>query len=214
MRRTAASEKGAVGAAGEEHSALPARSGFGAEAAWIGLRAPRPERSAVPGERARRAIGIAGSADRRADIHQRLGEIARSPAWRQHSRRRLDFASRSRNRLIEREEAGHDAADVAVDRRGLAPEGDRRNRRSGIGADAGEGPQLRLFARKPAAAASDFLGAGVQVSRPRIVAETRERADHSLDRGGGQILDPRPFRDERLVVGRRRLRRRLLQQHF
>ena len=54
----------------------------------------------------------------------------------------------------------------------------------------------------------------MQVSRARIIAETRERAHDGFDRGGGQVLDPRPFRDEGLVIGRRRLRRRLLQQHF
>ena len=64
------------------------------------------------------------------------------------------------------------------------------------------------------AASSDLLGAGVQVSRSRIIAETRERAHHGFERGRGQVLDPRPFRDEGLIIGRRRLRRRLLQQHF
>ena len=110
----------------------------------------------------------------------------------------IDFAPRPGDRLIEREEARQDAGDIAVDRRGLASEGDRRDRRGGIGADAGEGAQIRLLARKSPAAPSDFLGAGVQVTRPRIVAEARERANHRFDRGGGQILDPRPFGDEDL----------------
>ena len=92
--------------------------------------------------------------------------------------------------------------------------GDRGDRRGGIGADAGEGAQIRLFARKSAAPASNFPGAGVQVSRPRIITETRECADHGFDRGGGEILDPRPFCDERPIIGRRRLGRRLLQQYL
>ena len=69
----------------------------------------------------------------------RLGEIAGALAWRERSRRRLDVASRSRDRLIEREHPREDAGDVAVDRRGLLPEGDRRDRGGGIGADAGQG---------------------------------------------------------------------------
>ncbi len=74
--------------------------------------------------------------------------------------------------------------------------------------------QRRLVGGEPSACARDRLGAGVQVSRPRVVAEPGEGADHGLERRGGQILDPRPFLDEGPVVGRRGLRRRLLQQHF
>ena len=121
---------------------------------------------------------------------------AKSPArsaWRERPRRRLDVASRPRDRLIEREHPGEDAGDVAVDRRGLLPEGDRRDRGGGIGADAGQGDEVRLRARKSPAAASDFLCAGVEVARPRIIAEAGERADHGLERSGGQILDPRPL---------------------
>ena len=142
---------------------------------------------------------------------------AKSPARsarRQHARRPLDFASCSGDRLFERHEAREDAGDIAVDRRGLAPEGDRRDRRGGIGADAGKGAQFGLLARKSPAAPRDLLGAGVQVPRPGIIAEAGERADHGLDLGGGQILHPRPFGDEGPIVGRRRLSRGLLQQHF
>src|ERR1700730_4917245 len=50
--RAAAREEGAVGAAGEEHSALPARPPFSLVAARIGVRDASLERRAILGERA------------------------------------------------------------------------------------------------------------------------------------------------------------------
>ena len=187
--------------AGQKSRALPARLGLCFGAARVGLGAPAPKRRTVLGKRACGAVGVSGSADRRADIHQRLGEIARSLARRQHARRPLDFASCSGDRLFERHEAREDAGDVAVDRRGLAPEGDSRNCRGGVGADAGKGAQFGLLARKQPAAPRDLLGAGVQVPRPGIIAEAGERADHGFDLGGGQIFHPRPVGDEGPIVG-------------
>ncbi len=167
-----------------------------------------------PSERAGAASGIAGAAERRADIHQRLGEIAGPAARRQRSRRRCELASRARDRLFEGEESRQNARDIAVDWRGLAAEGDRRDRGRGIGADARQGAQLGLLAGKRTASPSDFLGAGVQIARSRIIAETRECAHDVFGRGRGQILDPRPSGDEGLIIRRRRLRSCLLQQHF
>ena len=77
MRRAAASEKGAVGAAGEEHRAPPVRSRLRLGAPRIGLRRAGLERGAILGERAGAANGIARAAEGRADVHQRLREIAR-----------------------------------------------------------------------------------------------------------------------------------------
>src|SRR5208283_5422933 len=93
-----------------------------------------------------------------------------------------------------------------------AAEGDRRNRRCGIGPNPGKTAQFGLLARKLPAPPGDLLGAGVQVPRPGIIAEAGESADHSLCRSGCEILHPRPFRQKRLIIGRRRLSRRLLQQ--
>jgi hypothetical protein len=52
MVRTAASQKGAVGAAGEENRALPARFGLDSGAARVDLGLAGPERSAVLSQRA------------------------------------------------------------------------------------------------------------------------------------------------------------------
>ena len=69
-------------------------------------------------------------------------------------------------------------------------EGDRRDRRRGIGANARKRAQFGLLARKSSAPAGDFLGAGMQVPRSRIIAEARERAHDGFDWGGWP--GPRP----------------------
>ena len=190
MGRAAAGEKRAVGAAGEEHRARAAGLGFAAAATRVGLGGAGSECRAILGERARSAIRVARATDGRADIHQRLGEIAgpsaaaraRAPPTRS---RAFAWAIGASKREKPRENPG----DIAVDRQGLAAKGDRRDRRRGIGADAGQGAQFGFLARKSPAAPSDLPRAGMQVPRPRIIAEAGKGADHGLGRGGGQILD-------------------------
>jgi hypothetical protein len=214
VRWPAASEKGAVGTVNEEHSALSTRSRLQFDAPGVGLWGAGAERRAIGGEGTGRASGIARPAEGRADIHQRLREVASSAAWRERPRRGAKFASRARERLLQGEKPRQNAGDIAVDRRGLAAKRDRRDRGCGIGANARKRAQFGFLARKYPAPSSDFLGASMQISRARIIAETRECAHHGFDRGAGQVLDSRPFRNEGLIIGRRRPRRRLLQQHF
>ena len=144
MRRTAASEKGAVGTAGEENRALPARSRLRLGAPGIGLGGPGAERRAIVGEGTGAASGIARAAEGRADIHQRLSEIARPAAWRQRARRRGEFASCAGDRLFQSKKPRQNAGDIAIDRRCLATKGDRRDRGRGIGANARKRAQARL----------------------------------------------------------------------
>ena len=142
---------------------------------------------------------------------------AKSPALRLGARPRAtaaSFASCAHDRLLQSEKPRQNARYIAVDRRGLAAKRDRRDRRRSIGANAGKRPQFGFLAWKCPAPSRDFLGASMQIPRARIIAETGERAHHILDRGDRQVLDPRPFRNECLIIGRRRSRRRLLQQHF
>ena len=199
----------------EEHRALTA---------WSCLRLgaprdrPRALRRGTPrnlgGERAGAASGIAGAAEGRADVHERLSEIASPAAWRQRARCRGKFATGAGDRLFHSKEPRQNAGDIAVDGRGLAAKRDRCDRGRGIGANARKRAQLGFLAWKCPASSRDFLGAGVQVPRSGIIAETRERAHHGFDGRRCQILDPRPFGNEGLIIGRRRLRCRLLQQHF
>ena len=212
MRGAPPREEGAVGAAGEEDSALPARSRLRLGAAGVDLRDAGLERRAVFRQRAEAASGIAGAAERRADIHQSLSEITSPPAWSQRARRRREFGSGAGDRLFQRQEPRQDAGDITVDGRGLALEGDCSDRRRGIGANAGKRAQFGFVARKRPASPGDFLRAGVQVPDSRIVPETRKRAHHVFDRGESQVLDRGPFGDEGLIIGRRRLGGRLLQQ--
>ena len=138
----------------------------------------------------------------------------RPPARRQHPRRRPRFrlslaqaAHRARSAAPGRGRYCRQPARFGARRR--SPRSPRRYRR-----DAGQSAQVGFLGRKSAAAARDFLCAGVEVSRPRIIAKAGERADHGLDRSSGKVLHPRPFGCECLVVGRRRLGRGLLEQDF
>src|SRR3984885_14144156 len=212
MRRAAAREEGAVGAAGEEHSALPARSHLRLVAARINLRDASLERRAILSERAGVASWTLGPAEGCADVHERLREIARPAAWRQHARCRCELDSRASDRLFHSKESSQNAGDIAVDRRGLAAERDRRDGGGGIGANAGKRPQFGFLARKRPASSSDLLGASVKIPRSRIIAEARERAHDVFDWGRSQVLDPGPFRDESLIIRRCRPGGRLLQQ--
>ena len=212
--RAAASEEGAVAAVGEEDRALPPRSLPCIGAPRIGLGSPGAESRAILGERAGATRGTAWPAEGCADVHEGLGEIARPVTGGQRPRRGRDFASRPSDRLFQSDKARENAGDIAVDRRRLAVEGDRRDRRRGIGADAGKRAQVGFLGRKAAAAPGDFLRASVQVPRPRIVSETGESAHHRVGRGCGQVLNRGPFRNECLIIRRRRLGGCLLQQHF
>src|ERR1700677_362828 len=210
MRRPAARKEGAVGAAGEEHSAVPARSRRRLGAAGVNLRDASLERRAILSERAGVASWTAGAAEGGADIHERLGEVARSQARRQRTRRRGKFASRASDRLFHGKEPRQNAGDIAVDRRGLAAKRDRCDGGGGIGANAGKRPQFGFLARKRPASSSDLLGASVKIPRSRIIAEARERAHDVFDWGRSQVLDPGPFRDESLIIRRCRPGGRLL----
>ena len=190
VRRTAASEKGAVGAASEEYRALAARSGLGLGAARIGRGIPAPERRAIREQRARGAIGIAGPADRRADIHQRLGEIARSPAWRKHPRRRRRFRL-APARSAHRARAGargcvrycRRPARSGVQRRSpQSPPQYRRRRRGGRVTPLPRSESTRRGERSPGRRRAGFAPANN--SRDRRTRRPRLRA--------GRRPDPRP----------------------
>ena len=82
------------------------------------------------------AGGIARRADRRAEIHQRLREIARPLRWQHcqhaHANQRLGTG----HQLLDGEEPRHDALDIAVDGGRWPVKGNRGDRAGRIGADA------------------------------------------------------------------------------
>ena len=99
---------------------------------------PRAEHATRPPRRA----------DRGAEIHQGLGEIA-GPLLRNQRR-----GERSEARFCRGKGFGHgvkpgeDTLDIAVDRRGPPIEGDRGDRRRGVVADPGQCAQRRRVARE------------------------------------------------------------------
>ena len=142
----------------EKRRADAFRLGSGACAPRIGVGLARARRRASPAQRTGGAIGMARPADRRADVHQRLREVAGAFRGRQRRRRLGDRPARARERRLQGVKPRQDARDIAVDRRSLLVKGDRRHRGRGVGADAGQRAQrpphcagnVRRAARLPA----------------------------------------------------------------
>ena len=139
---------------------------------------PSTQRQAVVAQRAEHAARPLRRADRRAEIHHRLGEIAR-PVGRHQ---RLDAgrgspAWRAGSGVRDREEPRHHPLDIAVDHRRRPVEGDRRDRRRRVGADA------RQFAQAG-------LGVGKAAARQR--RDERRRISSGCGRANSSRARPRP----------------------
>ena len=87
----------------------------------------------------------------------------------------------------------HHALDIAVDRRRMCAEGDRRDGRRGIVADAGQRAQKRLGLGEATAEAPYHLPrAGVQIPGAGVIAKPRPRAQHLAELGIGERRHARP----------------------
>ena len=105
-------------------------------------------------------------------------------------------------RLLHREQPGDHPLDVAVDGRGARAEGDGRDRRRRVGADARQLQQLVFRLREAAAEAlGDDPGALVEIAGAAVVAEPGPRREHVVELGRSQRLHRRPAREEALVEG-------------
>ena len=87
-------------------------------------------------------------ADRCAEVHHRLGEIAGAALRHQRLGARADFGLGRRQFGLDGVEPRDHPLDVAVDRHRAAVERDRRDRRRGIAADAGQRAQRLLGVRE------------------------------------------------------------------
>ncbi len=117
--------------------------------------------------------------------------------------------------LIDGKEAGGDALHIAVHRHDGHVKGDGGNGGGGIGANAGQGAQLRRILRK--AAVMDLnhkAGAGMQVAGTGVIAEAGPFREHILQGGGGECLHVGPAFDEALKTGKNRSDGGLLQHDF
>ena len=150
-------------------------------------------------ERAGRALG---RADGGAEIHHRLREVAGPVLGHQRFRQGADQGLGLRQRLLDHEEAGHHPLHIAVHRRSLLVEGDGRDRRRRIGADAGKLQELGLRGREaPAMLVHNRLGAGMEIAGAGIIAEPGPGMHDRLARRLGEGLDGREALQE--VAGNR-----------
>ena len=138
-------------------------------------------------ERAQRTGRFLRRADRGAQIHQRLRAVAGARGARgaeQRRRQLLDQRLGLRQRLLDREQPRHHALDIAVDRHGPAAERDRGDRGRGVGPDPRQRAQAFLgIGKRAAMIAQHRHRAGVQIARPRIIAEPRPHPQHVVQRG-------------------------------
>jgi hypothetical protein len=182
----------------------------------LALHAGARGRTARP-ERAREAARLAWGAQRRAELHQALIQVAGRGVLgeRRHQRARmLPRRALARRRFdvgADREHAREHARHVAVDERRALAERDRRDRAGGVRPDPRHAAQLGRAARQ---LARDRARPRPQVARARVVAEARPRAEHVVERRRGErghrrepLHPPRPVRDHGLHA-------RLLQHHL
>ena len=219
--RRAARPPGAAAAA-RAPSSRSARKASPTRTGRSGLRRPRRQRAlepcgvrrAVALQRAHQARGPLGRAQAGAEVHQRLREIARALGRRQRARQAPDLAAW-------RPAAAVFTANSRATTRSMLPstgvaaraEGDGRDRRRRVGADARQLAQLLLRLREAAAEArsATIRGALVQIAGAAVVAEPRPGREHVVERRRGQRLHRRPARQEALVEGDDRADRGLLQ---
>jgi hypothetical protein len=210
-------------AASEEDLTVPLgpQRDAGQQGQLVGGLPPRHHRELVlategagAAQRRRQRAGQAGRRSRRADggaeLHQALVEVAGRAIGGQRGH---DLAGALPEQLLaacrlhvvlDREDAGEHAGDVAVDQRRALAVGDRRDGARGVGADA---RHLAQRGRRPwqraAMAFDDVAGAAVQVAGAAVVAEPGPVSEHVVERGVGQALHRReaahpalPVRDD------------------
>ena len=95
-------------------------------------------------------------------------------------------------------------------------ERDGSDRRGGVVANAGQRRASRFDAARENAATllRNYLRAGMEISRPRVVAKPGPALQHVFKWRLGQALHVRPARQEPRVIRRNRLHRGLLQHDF
>ena len=173
-------------------------------------------------QRAERAGRLFRRADRGAEVHQGLRAVAGARLLvagagigEQRRRQLLDQRFCLRQRFLDGEQPRHHALDIAVDRHGTAVECDRRDRRRRIGTDPGERAQAFFgVGKEPVMVAQHRDRAGVQIARPRIIAESGPHPQHVVERSASERRDIRPARNEFFEIGPNGLHAGLLQHDF
>jgi hypothetical protein len=177
---------------------------------------PAPPRAAGGAHWACLAARCTRQAGAGAEVHQRLDDVTRRvvPQQPRHLRRQR---GPGRRQLLRHQEQPHrHALEVRVHRRVRLAEGQRADRRRGVGADAGQRAQrLRLARHAPGVLRHDPARRRVQVARARVAAKPAPVAEHLLlDRHGGDRGGVREARDESLEMPRHDADAHLLQHHL
>ena len=129
------------------------------------------------------AARVARRADRGAEIHHRLRIVAGALLRHQFGGAHVDLGLQSGSGVVDRIEPRDHALDIAVDGGSRMIEGDRADRRRGVGPDAGQRQERRLVLREGAGMAFDHGAcAGVQVTGACVVAESCPGRKHVVER--------------------------------
>src|SRR6185369_14606578 len=151
-----------------------------------------------------------GAANRGAEVHHRLREIA-GTVRRSHGED--EVADLGLGRGGKSVQPGDDAGDVGVDYRDALGEGNRGDGRSGVLAEARQGPKLGR-ARWEVPVLRHLSGAGDEVAGAGVIAKSGPLGENVLIAPRGQRIDRRPARDESLEPGNYRGDGGLLEHHF
>jgi len=182
----------------------------------IALRIPGGRGAAAGDDRAKQALRPSWHAQSGTELHQRLVAVARP--------RRIEKLFRGGEQpspggapfrvSLQGEPAGEDPLDVAVEHRCHNAEGDARDRRRGVAADARQRQQAVEGARKAGTGRRDLLCRGMELPRPPVVAEAGPESEHVVQGRRGQRFHGRKAVQEALVIRQHHLDARLLQHHL
>ena len=154
-------------------------------------------------------------AQRRAQIHQRLREIAGPGRRHQWGERRADRLFRGRQGRFDQPVARDHAFNISIDHDGGTGERDRRDGRRRIIANPRKRAQRRFAVRKSSAMIGDHRArAGEQIPRTGIISEARPRRHDVRVVGRREIGDVRPTLGKSGEIACDGSNGRLLQHHF
>jgi len=163
-------------------------------------------------ERAEQAARRGRRAQRRAELHEPLIEIARGRDERTGTFPQRALTSGRLDVVLDAGDTSEHARDVAVDERRAFTERDRRDRTCGVRPDAGNLAQFARALRQLAVPLrGDRFGALLEIARARVVAEAGPRGEHVVERRIGKRAYRRKPRHPALPVRNHRLHPRLLQ---
>ncbi len=158
-----------------------------------------------------------GKANRGAELHQRLVEIAgpRTLDERVGELPQRGFAGAISRGAFDGVKPREDPGHVSIDQRSLLAKGDRRDGSGGVATEAGQGAQpVHRLRQQAAMLRHDHLRRAVQIARTRVVAEPSPQAEHFGQRRACERVHRGKALEKAPVVGNHGADLRLLQHHL